>query len=128
MQARHSAVRSAGVSAVVEAGWDIPGWSAETGGGINDKIGDSDRGGLGRDPNWITGRGEEESQEASRSSGALWIRVEQIVAVRRTDEHAPTPTMVKEHYGTKVAILNLRGTEYSAFIAVVLSWNSTNHC
>ena len=46
-RAGQSTARSVGVSAVMGAGRNRPGGSAETGGGINDKIGDGVRGGFG---------------------------------------------------------------------------------
>ena len=48
MRAGHSAARSVGVLEVVGAGGNIPGGSAETGGGIRNKIRDGVRGGVGR--------------------------------------------------------------------------------
>ena len=78
------ATRSAGVSEVVGAGQDRPGGSAETGGGINDDIGDKVRGGVGRGAEWDRGRreGGVYGSEQVQWSGAERSGVEQSGAVR----------------------------------------------
>ena len=48
MRVGHSASRSAGVSSVVGAGGNRPGGGEETGGGVNDDIGDRVGGGVRR--------------------------------------------------------------------------------
>ena len=58
MQAGHSAARSTGVSAVVGAGRNRPGGNAETGGRINDKIGDGVKG--------VFGQGDEQGRRRRR--------------------------------------------------------------
>ena len=73
MRAGHSAARSAGVSAVVGAGPDRPGGSAETGGGINDEIRDRIRGGVGQ----VSKRGRRRRQGGvSGSKRVKWSGVE----------------------------------------------------
>ena len=54
MQTGHQLTRGMGVSVVVVAGRDKPGWSAEIGGGISDEIGGGDgvRGGVGQGADW----------------------------------------------------------------------------
>ena len=64
-----------GVSAVVGVGQNRPGGGEETGGGVNDEIGDVFGGGVGRGTKGVAG-GEEESQGASGSSGAEWSGAE----------------------------------------------------
>ena len=68
MRAVHPAARSAGVSEVVGAGGDRSGGSAETGGGISDKIRDIFRGGVGRGDNW--GR----ERRLGGVSGSEWVK------------------------------------------------------
>ena len=56
MQAGHSAARSAGAPAVVGAGRNRPGGGEETGGGVNNEIGDRVGGGVGQETERIRGR------------------------------------------------------------------------
>ena len=58
MRAGHPAARSAGVLAVVGARHNIPGGGEETGGGVNDKIGDRVGGGVGHGTERCRGRRE----------------------------------------------------------------------
>ena len=74
MRAGHSAARSASVLAVVGAGRDRPGGSAETGGGIDDEVGDGVRGGVGRGAERDRGRRQ---GGVSGSERVQWIGVEQ---------------------------------------------------
>ena len=69
MQAGHSAARSAGVSEVVGAGLNRPGGSKETGGGINNEIGDRVGGVFGQ----VAERGYRRRQEGvSGSKRVKW--------------------------------------------------------
>ena len=56
MRAGYSADRSAGVSTVVEAGWNIPGGGEEMGVRVNDNIRDGVGGGVGQGTNQGHGR------------------------------------------------------------------------
>ena len=72
MRAGHSTARSAGVSAVVGAGQNKPGGGEETGGRINNVIGDGFGGGVGQGAEQGSGRtqGGVSGSERVKWSGA----------------------------------------------------------
>ena len=70
MRAGHPAARTAGVSAVMGEGGDRPVGSAETGGGISNKIGDGVRG------RFLRGRGRRRQGEFPGRERVQWSRVE----------------------------------------------------
>ena len=92
MQAGQPATRSAGVSEVVRTGRDRPGGSAETGGGINDEIGNGVRGGFGQGAKRDRGR---------RRGGVIGRAgpVERRGTGQRKVEHVPRPKKGQENGG-----------------------------
>ena len=72
MRAGHPAARSTNVLAVLGAGRNRPGGGDKTGAGINDKIGDIVRGGVGRGAKRVCGR------RRGRVSGSEWVKCSKL--------------------------------------------------
>ena len=123
MQAGHSAAGSKDVLALVGAGRNKPGGGEETGGGVNDKIGDGVGGGVGR----TTKRGHGRRVGVPDIKRVKWSGIEQCGG-QMSDQ--PRQSTGQEHRGEgqiRKQKPKLRWTESSTLLDAVLGWNYTTH-